>query len=68
MLVGLYVHCKAILEGRMVIWAAGAAPGMGKWEMRWETRHANAVKDYERKKADGKLHMVDLTEKLDNIS
>ena len=40
---------------------------MGKWEMRWETRQANAVKDYERKKAEGKVDLVDLTEKLDNI-
>ena len=41
---------------------------MGTWEMRWETRHANAVKDYERKKAEGKVHLVDLTEKLDNAA
>lgn len=33
--------------------------------MRWETRHANAVKDYERKEEEGKVQMVDLTQRLD---
>ena len=41
---------------------------MGMWEARWETRHANAVKDYERKKKEGKVHPVDLTRRLDDIA
>lgn len=40
---------------------------MGRWEMRWETRQANAVKDYERKKKEGKVKSVDLTQRLDDM-
>lgn len=41
---------------------------MGRWEMRWETRHANAVKDYEEKEKEGKVEMVDLTRRLDDAA
>ena len=41
---------------------------MGRWEMRWETRHANAVKDYERIQKEGKAQMVDLAGMLDNAA
>ena len=36
------------------------------WEVRWETRHINAVKDYERKE-EGKVEPVDMTDRLDRI-
>lgn len=41
---------------------------MDTWEMRWETRHASAVKDYERKREEGKVQLVDLTQKLDDAA
>ena len=45
-----------------------ASPNMGDaWEMRWETRHINAVKDYERKEKEGKVEPVDMTDRLDRI-
>lgn len=37
------------------------------WEMRWETRHASAVKDYELKEGDGNIEPVDMTDRLDKI-
>ena len=37
------------------------------WEMRWETRHASAVKDYERKEKAGKVEPFDMTDRLDKI-
>lgn len=37
------------------------------WEMRWETRHANAVKDYEQKEKEEKVEPVDMTDRLDKI-
>lgn len=39
---------------------------MGAWEMRWETRQANAVKDYEQKKKEGRVRPIDLTQRLDD--
>lgn len=44
------------------------SPNMGDaWEMRWETRHINAVKDYERREKEGKVEPVDMTDRLDRI-
>lgn len=37
-------------------------------EMRWETRHASAVKDYEQKEAEGNVELVDMTEQLDKLA
>lgn len=39
-----------------------------KWEMRWETRHASAVKHYEQMEKEGKVRPVDMTERLDRLA
>ena len=62
------VPLQRILGLPTVIWARSATAGMDTWEMRWETRHASAVKDYERKREEGKVQLVDLTQKLDDAA